>query len=240
MNDILTNQNLIYHFTGHCYWKILLSKRLRFSSIYKMNDPKESNDPCICKSWISGEKTNEEASAEISNENMKAKDVRKRIYIASFSRTHESPRMWAQYANNHKGVCLIFDKSKLMPIMEKQFENEGIRSDGVIYGDGCKFLDTNTSEPRRIIDSLFRKHDDWERELEWRIVYFDKWGLGDYIDIPFGTSLYGIIRGDRFLEDEYEFFSKLTRDYIDLRVYDYQNVNGSFSLSYASSKRKEK
>ena len=33
------------------------------------------------------------------------------------------PRMWAQYGENHKGVCFIFDKAKLIKKITKELNN---------------------------------------------------------------------------------------------------------------------
>ena len=47
------------------------------------------------------------------------------------------PRMWAQYAEQHQGVCLVFDKEKLLKCFEKSLSAKGDLYYGEVdYFDG--------------------------------------------------------------------------------------------------------
>ncbi|WP_411800844.1 DUF2971 domain-containing protein [Aeromonas caviae] len=43
------------------------------------------------------------------------------------------PRMWAQYAGNHSGVCLIFDESLFSKFFHEQFNDKTYSCRDVIY-----------------------------------------------------------------------------------------------------------
>ena len=119
--------------------KILFEKKIRFGLIGLTNDPKESKwSPKAFmypkSSGLTLEETSEvfNESERISKEEWKVlcmtKHLPKRKYrepmkneiMAKFRHGYSRPRMWAQYADNHSGVCLIFDGKEL----HKKIEHE--------------------------------------------------------------------------------------------------------------------
>jgi hypothetical protein len=102
------------------------------------------------------------------------------------------PRMWEQYADEHRGVCLLFDAERLTRAMQVAFSAHQIQSwfDEVVYteagragSNSLRFL----SDPRifdagqradavtefiegNIADFFFLKTDDFKTEHEYRIV----------------------------------------------------------------------
>lgn len=107
------------------------------------------------------------------------------------------PRMWAQYADNSKGVCLVFDKQKLIKELRKCLEKKYfVFDDKVTYTDitnreyskhlkkliesrnkkyfkGRKFDDENKIRENlcdNIKDYYFTKDKDWIGENEYRII----------------------------------------------------------------------
>ena len=53
-----------------------------------------------------------------------------------FYRGYTHPRMWAQYASNHTGVCLVFDKELIKISINHDFRNMGqLFEDSIVYKD---------------------------------------------------------------------------------------------------------
>ena len=88
-----------------------------------------------------------------------------------------SSMMWGQYAKNEKGVCIEFDKDKLLS------GKVGYIPGDVSYDDSVPFITISSScfakEPEKrirsaIVDNkdkvFFSKHKHWEHENEFRIV----------------------------------------------------------------------
>ncbi|MBO4468676.1 MAG: DUF2971 domain-containing protein, partial [Clostridia bacterium] len=99
--------------------------------------------------------------------------------IACFSETKASIPMWAYYANNHKGVCLEYDLSRLDSNNED--ENELKKAFYKIYYSDCR-----PTEGQK--DSAFVvKGLQWAHEQEWRLICDtpDK-----YINVPCLSAVY--------------------------------------------------
>lgn len=115
-----------------------------------------------------------------------------------FARGCIKPRMWAQYGDNNKGVCLIFDRNILEKQIEQQFQNEIKIYSGNVKYQSCQ-LNNENWELQNQIDSncnnfsltdfknnfedaiekqvdnfwetyFFHKYEDWNSENEFRFV----------------------------------------------------------------------
>jgi len=108
------------------------------------------------------------------------------------------PRMWAQYGDNHKGACLIFDKNKLInQIVEQTRDLYNISHKAVIYKDIIldmeyrysytdRFYKYYTPDTGGIVDfvqnyikngsdlTYFSKDIDWASEKEYRFLIWNK------------------------------------------------------------------
>lgn len=112
-------------------------------------------------------------------------------WYASYCR----PRMWAQYADNHRGVCILFDKIQLLKCVKEQVNQLHI---GDVYHGAVDYFDGRETpnyaedefslsiadiedENSRLVEQqiftlqhiqayLFRKHSDWANEAEYRIL----------------------------------------------------------------------
>lgn len=134
------NDSLLYHYTSlESACKILESNSLRLSNLLNVNDPLEFRRPkgfgfngddeniskimtelnqslterenttrllCFCQDFF--------CSKEDWN-NEKSQNKAANLLHKGWARN----RMWAQYANNHKGVCLVFDKDEFTKAFEK-------------------------------------------------------------------------------------------------------------------------
>jgi hypothetical protein len=134
-------------------------------------------------------------------------------------RAYGKPRMWAQYAGNHTGVCLLFDKQVLNDTLEKEFGHEMIYSGSVEYGNfhddvgtpgwvkhweafqlsadeikthGLeKVLHEHRHKHYRVF--FFRKNKDWENEAEYRWIV--RGDTNDPVFIPIQDALQAILLG---------------------------------------------
>jgi hypothetical protein len=97
-------------------------------------------------------------------------------------------RMWAQYADNHRGVCLFFDRATLESTFHEQMAKHGIALAGdVSYCDqvALAVAPHDTAEYERIgrtawlkqmgervaKECSFVKRSDWESEQEYRLLF---------------------------------------------------------------------
>lgn len=97
--------------------------------------------------------------------------------VACFSETKDSLPMWAYYADNHNGICLEYDFSKI-----ESEENCDLRDD--IYKIHYSH---NRPKDRHGIYSPFIKAYEWAHESEWRLVSFDE---SDYVFVPCLSAVY--------------------------------------------------
>jgi hypothetical protein len=203
----------LYHYTSAntAIEYILKNKQLKLGKYINTNDPKET------KTWQFSIGTNENRDlsgyslTEISEKFTQA--LKHKTNLACFSqdealkgdhtrdiyaRGFGKSRMWAQYADNHKGVCLVLEKSAIRKSAEDQFRDERFRLYGgpVIYKDRL-ITQVNNPADGFVIDAdyleklgfdeyvkahvkthhkalFFEKVTDWSRENEFRVVVFGK------------------------------------------------------------------
>ena len=125
--------------------------------------------------------------------------------------TYQSLPMWAHYADNHAGCCLVFDFSK--------YSDQRLQKDRFPF-HYMKKIEYQVSLPKHNMDSIrheysYKSHE-WEYEHEWRAVMFDKSvprqllrpnsfltresnGAGLY---PLGDFLHGVILGYKMKNDD--------------------------------------
>jgi len=137
--DLKDESKYLYHYTtvDKAVGFILKDKTLMFNSLRNTNDPKESKDwkfdfhigNGASPSHAESMKLWETVSKEIKS-NCKilcfskdkpglGDDFFNDIYLRGFAKS----RMWAQYGDDHKGVCLIFDKKKIEALLTAQFSS---------------------------------------------------------------------------------------------------------------------
>jgi hypothetical protein len=126
---------------------------------------------------------------------------------------YNKSRMWSQYGENHRGICLVFSKEKLEKELETkrhrqildykcgyvQYFEEGRMPLKITKIDGNKFIKENEDYlRRRVIENsdefFYRKHIDYRDEAEYRIVVFDPDGNLKHLNI--NSSIRGVIAGD--------------------------------------------
>jgi len=229
----------IYHFTSSNIAINFITKNssLKISRYTTTNDPKET------KNWHFHIGVNPPYSCNLSRADMNELSIKlgyrlkntanvlcfskdrkltgdhvKDIYNRGFCK----PRMWAHYGDNHKGVCLIFDKEILTKEIFNQFYQKK-----TIYSGHVQYVNRNViDEPfvssycidyehlelvgfeqyvlhhisthlRRL---FFEKAIDWITEDEYRWVLFGKESEDLYIN--YGDSLKGVVFGNDCCEND--------------------------------------
>jgi hypothetical protein len=191
----------VYHYTR---WERLLDimeTGLRLGPLAQMNDPRESKD-WLPNLLIQGATLPDE-TAMIAEE--EAQDYKRKIRVAAFCldqlfgnmddhgrRGYARPRMWAQYADNHRGVCIVLDRAGLDQAVRERYPErnaswvrsgrvqyietpqEDVVSSPVVLKSADQARESAQEHFRRYAERLFfAKHVDWRDENEYRWVYYD-------------------------------------------------------------------
>lgn len=190
----------LYHYTKlqTALEYILPSKTLKFSEFTGTNDPKErepwffkfadidtiSNFIGAIKYSDIGDCTYDDLGEDATYNDLYAYVLKKRLKFISFTDVkdgYNKQRMWAQYGESNRGVCLILDKSLLIKKIEDEY-NDSL----VLYHDFVKYRDLekfsvpiiNSSEQafgKEVRDYfLFTKGNDWKEEKEYRFILHNK------------------------------------------------------------------
>lgn len=135
--------------------------------------------------------------------------------LALFGRGYARASMWELYADRHAGVCLLFDRQRLVEVLEEGLTRLGKSFHGPVQYDvgglatavgASTFLMPDPGEPlvaaiARHVDRhrealFFTKLADWEHEAEYRFVVVTD------DDVPvlcsYGDALRGVMVGHAF------------------------------------------
>lgn len=234
------DDTLLYHYTSlSSACKILESGSLRLSNLTNTNDPLEFLSPenfgfsawgnidwkkvfhelrlsgqkrrnyvrmlCFCKDLFC-------TPRDWKNE--KNQDFSDNLLFKGWARS----RMWAQYADNHSGVCLVFDKEEFQKsfnaLANKDIEILLDRS--INYTNYLTELETsmeNINSGRKTVDDysnfyleddkqkfLFQKCQDYRDENEYRFCLINRAlkSPDEAMFVNYGASLKAVILGQRF------------------------------------------
>lgn len=254
-NKYIRSSDAIFHYTSAsiALEEILLKGKFRLSLLKDTNDPSEYKVKLLDMMG-----TPEEHAQDLHVEASLVIDrvLRNESRVMSFC-SNESPtimldsgktmedttvnnngwsksRMWSQYGEDHKGLCLVFSREAL----EAEFVNIGEHliaknikynalTDQFPFG-AAHMLDGNQiskdgvekysiAHIRRYADTLlFTKNIDYRDEGEYRVVIFDADNKYEYINIE--RSIRGIISGDRTSEVYLSLIRDLANQYeVDCR-----------------------
>ena len=235
----------IYHYTKSetAIDFILKNKNLRFSPLSKTNDPKET------KEWFLIPGTNEGRDLKKYTPEYLSKRLnpyfKDSTSLLCFSKDKEltgnhldytpkrgfcKPRMWAQYAGNHTGVCLIFNFERFTKLFAEKFSNKTYTFDNVNYHDRL-LADIQLEQAFTVnVDHLekrgdkdycydhllkftkrlyFEKAKDWENENEFRFAIFE---CDDELYFEYQNSLSGILFGQDCVESDIKKIVELTKN----------------------------
>lgn len=236
-------ERYLYHYTKAetAIDFILKDKTIKLSNYTNTNDPKESKNWFFVPITYQGrnlKKYTPENLSKIINPILK-----NRTNLICFSKDKQltgnhvndmnnrgfcKPRMWAQYGDNHKGVCLIFDMNIFSSVFHEQFNRKASAQGRVQYRDQTIAEQANDPAFMVNIDQLeelgvssylynhvrshksrlfFEKATDWSNEDEFRFIIFNSENdvIMDYRD-----SLHGIVFGENCTEEHIRTIVNLT------------------------------
>lgn len=188
-NEMTFSGNHIFHYTNlDAAIKIILSNSIRFGSFANMNDIAESNMELL--------------------DNIDSNTFRSIAYSyrsISFTADANPDRgfaidcMWGYYSEKGRGVCLVFDKTKLMAEYEGKYSCKGVPQDKSIeYKTDYSQLEIALGKTSAEIESYLREHikdifykkdDCWSYEREIRLLTKSD----SEVCLPLGESLIGAI-----------------------------------------------
>lgn len=220
----------LYHYTTleTAIEKILYQGKLRLGLFEQTNDPRESQEWGI--NTVASNVTNDETNhlLRLVNQNRLkmckvvcfTKDDLQNRRSGMGRRGFARARMWAQYADKHRGACLIFDAAKLDASIRQTLTPKGKIYQGMVdYTDSMEgvaavssfnFAVLSQTEIREIIRQhidhfartlFFRKNRDWEDETEYRYVLYSDQCEPEFV--PVAASLQGMVLGVDFPEVYY-------------------------------------
>lgn len=213
---------------------ILENRKLRIGPLIETNDPKETKmwRFGVGSSYTSKYSPSPKELEELASHNIDfnrilrngykvlcvSQDAPNAMKIDFSDRAYCKPRMWAQYAGNHQGVSLIFDKQILHETIESKFGCENLYYGAVAYGN---FYDVRTAGWDKHMDAFllsaedivkegldialshhrekfhdvffFQKNKDWEHEAEYRWIIRGQTNEPEFI--PIEDSLCAILLG---------------------------------------------
>lgn len=225
----IANKDSIFHYaTYEKAVNILLEKRLRFSNLKTMDDPREkswkvdfySEDHTIADR---GEKPFEVMNDLTEKINLHYKvacfcrnKYSRSIYCQPVSTTmlgYARLRMWSQYADKHAGVCIVFSISEMKEALRLQhgkqkFFGKGVGykrdfySDYQITGINNNALTNPDEHINKHRDRIFfTKYIDYKDENEYRFVVHDPQQKFEGVDIA--QCIKAIILWEHAGEDRY-------------------------------------
>jgi hypothetical protein len=216
----------VYHYTSlrTAMEHILCEGQLKFSPMADVKDPRES------KSWSFSVTTEGDESMEdgefhrLQDEaTARLKGTCKLLCMSQdegeapnapdpwFRRGFARARMWAQYGDGHRGVCLVFEREKLHRQIKMTLAPAQIYSGQVTYAnrawDDVQAFNLAYSEIRRdtlesLVEAKIAAHyrtyfltkvEDWASEVEWRWVLRGTVLGPEYA--PIADALAGIVLG---------------------------------------------
>lgn len=209
LNKCFNGKDALFHYTkiSTAIEHIIPSLTLKLSTLVRLSDPNEYLKRFFSYgSGVTHRPTKKDTNLEkyfkscrivsfCSNNDVKVGD--KSTENLNYNFGWAKSRMWCQYADGHKGVCLVFDKEKI----KRKFEEKGGFLEGIKYAKELEIpeIKSDCLEETEYLEYLknqkdkifFTKNIDYRDEVEFRGVIFDT--KIEYIDIK--DCLKGILLG---------------------------------------------
>jgi hypothetical protein len=235
----------VYHYTTarKAIDLILPRRRLLLGNYGKTNDPKETKDWTFV---LAGLSPNEDYFSIEEHSRAVSQAIKKRSHIfcasadgpaehaiapEAHSRGFGRPRMWDQYGDKHKGVCLVFFKEHLDRLIRSQHPNAWHRRGKVAYLNRPLAPDLRVWEPYTINMPLLRQlgvhdyaeqhiyrhaaHLFFEKARDWRDEQEFRWlavtGTSDDVFVEFDCSLTAVVFGEHCSEEHVRSIVRLAK-----------------------------
>ncbi|MBK5261081.1 MAG: DUF2971 domain-containing protein [Peptostreptococcaceae bacterium] len=247
-NEKYFSTDMLFHYTrlDTALERIISNRNLRFSSFKNVNDPSESTVRDITLNWNTTEFDKDMINtSEYFNIVNNIRLVRSRLICFSmnadtvvnnkdddlenyFQTGFFKPRMWAQYGENNRGICLAFSKQDFAESIEKQYPNSLVYRSKIKYSDSGKnirkayrfevsenilidfnqyFIKEHLAKYRE--ELFFSKNSDWRDEREYRFLMIGDEDYKEYF-VDINHSLKGIFCGINFPDVYLHSLKKLT------------------------------
>jgi hypothetical protein len=240
----------LYHYTNAnvAMYNILASGTLRLSPFESTNDLWESRP---LHPNLSSHHDDENWPEDSGHMDLWAdidRNIRLHAKVACFTRDFTLPdhawnrdasrgwghlSLWAHYGTSHTGICLRFNRARLITAFQEQTDPAALHFHGPVryvstQGVGPYGLDIGQirefgvdaaalAYAKANHESLFfRKYWDWENEAEYRLVLLDQSLLPAHIDIR--GALSGVVLGDAFPERRRPALWEVLKAYPDVEV----------------------
>lgn len=233
LKDIIDTDDALFHYTKRntALEMVLSQDCFKLFRLLDTNDPREYKARL---SGVSGWGWTDKIESLVP-EVVKHYDglLRNHAYFCSFSENkyndkelfnhgYQKPRMWAQYGEDHYGVCLVFSKKMLIDAIHDSIEESSF----CVFYDSISYKKTDNSSRSQTLsingdsfknetpfqiafehiknhykDLFFKKDPDYKDENEFRaVVCRSKENATELqsIDIPLINCIKGLILGDRF------------------------------------------
>ncbi len=257
IDEYIKSQDALFHYTktSIAIEHILYEKQFKLSLLKDTNDPREYKFKLFS---VMGWSLKPNTTSELLNRAQTAIDriLRQQCRVMCFC-TNKKPnlilndgntiedthicsegwsksRMWAQYGQNHYGICLVFSKEEINNILNgMKSEIRDFKASYVKYSQQYQIdfdsitLDGNRLENEGVEEYSFKhvlenseeffftKHIDYRDEAEFRFVIFephrkDTYKNLEYLDVK--PSLKCVIVGDRTPEAYFHLINKMCVD----------------------------
>ncbi len=121
------------------------------------------------------------------------------------------PRVWEQYADEHRGACLVFDRERFETAVNALPADGGVHFYEDVDYTPSGIADWKPENPQdlepktvtefmfeHIIKLFFTKTDDWSSEHEYRVLFFPPEPTHDKCFLPYEDALEAIVLGAHY------------------------------------------
>ena len=231
--DMINSDDALFHYTKRSTaLEMVLSKNtFKLFHLLNTNDPREYKDRLQGVTGWNWSNETEELIKQVHTYFDAL--LRNYSYFSSFtenkyidnklhSHGYIKPRMWAQYGEDHYGVCLVFSKQNFIDAIHDSIDRNNfcVFNDSILYKESDKYSRSQSmsidgdsfvsSTPFKIAfehikkynkELFFQKDIDYRDEDEYRVVVCrskENSEASQSLDIQATNCIKGIILGDRF------------------------------------------
>lgn len=169
----------LYHFTSFdTALKILDSNRLKFGKLTNMNDIHE-NDKVTFVDTTGNRLTRfpSDILNTLYDEIYRYRQISLTIDNDETGKTgFDLHQMWGLYANKGEGVCLVFDKNKLLQSLNVDIYHQCVdykdtkELNSFVISNSQDYKEVSTEIHNNVRDLFFYKRKEWEHEQEYRFI----------------------------------------------------------------------
>lgn len=185
----------LYHFTTlKAAFSIIESRKLRFGKSFRQNDLIESNRVVfqrVLRGFLPKENRIDLFSENEMRRYQQISFSQDREYDGRWFMGFDLHPMWGLYADKGYGVCLVFDKDKV--ILEENDSAGDVHYENIVPQD-FEFKNKSRSGIkdevwRRRYEIFFNKRKEWEYEQEFRVIRHAKDEMDmEYLDVSDSLS----------------------------------------------------